>query len=110
MTQRQAGRGAAERVAVERATAERDRAWPCGAERGAIGLGRGALCVTLCALLCAEVCAAGQFNASDETRSSVRIEAPRTAAAQIEAPIDATMARLARLENVAGFDPGRLSA
>jgi hypothetical protein len=56
------------------------------------------------------VCAAGQFNASDETRSSVRIEAPRTAAAQIEAPIDATMARLARLENVAGFDPGRLSA
>jgi hypothetical protein len=56
------------------------------------------------------VCAAGQFNASDETRSSVRIEAPRTAAEQIEAPIDATMARLARLENVAGFDPGRLSA
>ena len=64
-----------------------------------------ALCITMGALLSAGVCAAEQFEADSAARSNVQIEAP-----QIVAPIDATMARLRRMENVAGFDPARLSA
>ncbi len=66
--------------------------------------------MTLCAFLGADVCAGGQFEAAGAARTGARIEAPQIGAAQIEAPIDATMARLARQENVAGFDPARLSA
>lgn len=71
------------------------------------GLAGWALRVTLGALLSTGVCAAGQFEG---TGASAQIEAPKIETPQIETPIDATMARLKRLENVAGFDPARLSA
>ena len=68
------------------------------------------LCLTLGALLSVGVCAAEQFEATSAARADVAIGAPQPLASQIQAPIDATMARLRRLENVAGFDPARLSA
>ena len=70
----------------------------------------GVFCLALWTCLGTGVCAAGQFETEGTLRPGVRVAAPQIGAAQIEAPIDATMARLARLENVAGFDPAHLSA
>jgi hypothetical protein len=66
-----------------------------------------ALNITLAALMSSGMCAAGQFEPSG---ANVRIDARQIETQQIETPIDATMARLRRIEKVAGFDPARLSA
>ncbi len=63
--------------------------------------------IALGALLSAGMCAAGQVEGSGV---SVQINGPQTETPQTETPIDLTMARLRRIERVAGFDPARLSA
>jgi hypothetical protein len=73
--------------------------------RDVVGIAWWAFCLTLGALMSVGVCIAEQ----SETHSAP-LPAVQTGAPQIQAPIDATMARLRRLENVAGFDPARLSA
>jgi hypothetical protein len=52
----------------------------------------------------------GVCTAEQPETGSAPLAAARTGASRIQAPIDATMARLRRFENVAGFDPARLSA
>src|ERR1700688_3238039 len=76
----------------------------------AVGIARRSICLTLGVLLSVGVCAAEQFEAGSAAASKVKNGASRIEASQIQAPIDATMARLRRLENVAGFDAARLSA
>jgi hypothetical protein len=71
-----------------------------------------ALGITLGALLSAGMCAAGQVESSGASVQigARQIETPQVETPEIESPIDATMARLRRIEQVAGFDPARLSA
>jgi hypothetical protein len=71
------------------------------------GLAGWALGITLGVLVSAGICTAGQLEGSG---ASVQIDAAQIETPQIETPIDATMARLRRIEKVAGFDPARLSA
>src|ERR1700674_4592791 len=78
------------------------------AARDAVGIARRSICLTLGVLLSVGVCAAEQFEAVSAATS--KVQNSRIEASQIQAPIDATMARLRRLENVAGFDAARLSA
>src|SRR5512146_688474 len=78
--------------------------------RDAVGIAWWAFCLTLGALVSVGVCAAEQSATASAPRPGAQISAARTRAPQIQAPIDSTMARLRRLENVAGFDPARLSA
>jgi hypothetical protein len=80
------------------------------AARDAVGIARRSICLTLGVLLSVGVCAAEQFEAGSAAASKVKNGASRIEVSQIQAPIDATMARLRRLENVAGFDAARLSA
>jgi hypothetical protein len=76
------------------------------------GLAGWALGITLGVLLSIGICAAGQFEGSGARVQidAPQIETPQIETPQIETPIDATMARLRRIEKVAGFDPARLSA
>ncbi len=71
------------------------------------GLAGWALGIVLGTLLSVGPCAAGQFESPDV---EVQTDAPQPETPQIGTPIDATMARLRRIEKVAGFDPARLSA
>jgi hypothetical protein len=80
------------------------------ARRDAVGRAGRTFCIVLGALLSAGVCGAEQFGADSAACSSVQMETPQIQTPQIQVPIDATMARLRQLENVAGFDPARLSA
>jgi hypothetical protein len=58
------------------------------------------------------VCAAEQFATDSAARASVEAKVPQVPQVPevLQVPIDVTMARLRRLESVAGFDPARLSA
>jgi hypothetical protein len=62
------------------------------------------------AFLSVGLCAAGQLEADSAAHADVHIEATEIQTPQIEVPIDTTLARLKRLESVAGFDPAHLSA
>jgi hypothetical protein len=96
-----AGPDAAERHAPGEATVR-----GAGARGAARGLAGWALYLTLGAVLSAGTCAAAQLAANGPaTRAN-----PEIGPTPLEAPIDATMARLARLEQVPGFDPAHLSA
>ncbi len=77
-----------------------------GARGAAGGLAGWALYVTLGAVLSAGTCAAAQFGANGPATRANREIGPTP----LEAPIDATMARIARFEKVPGFDPAHLSA
>jgi len=76
------------------------------------GLAGWAFGITLGVPLSTGICAAGQFEGSGASvqTDAPLIETPQIETPQIETPIDATMARLRRIEKVAGFDPARLSA
>ena len=101
-----AGPGKAERDEVGRHAPGKATVRGAGARGAAGGLAGWALYVTLGAVLSAGTCAAAQFGANGPATRANREIGPTP----LEAPIDATMARIARLEKVPGFDPAHLSA
>jgi hypothetical protein len=101
-----AGPGKAKRDEVGRHAPGKATVRGAGARGAAGGLAGWALYVTLGAMLSAGTCAAAQFGANGPATRANREIGPTP----LEAPIDATMARIARFEKVPGFDPAHLSA